>query len=180
MSVDKIYEELISSGNEFYDVGDYNKALEKYEEASQLDPNQGLAWYMKGMALSQMGKYEEAIMAYNMACKLDPDRPEPFLSKGVLLLAFGKFEDAINALKEAFNKQSLAEIACYISIANLIMGNESEALTWLNKAVTINKEETDLFLEQLYENMILNNEQLTPDEKLAIKTLITKFKERLS
>ncbi len=179
MSVDKIYEELIASGNEYYDVGDYKKALEKYEEASQLDPNKGLAWYMKGMALSQMGKFEEALMAYDMACKLDADRPEPYIGKGTLQLAFGKYEDAISTLKEAFTRQSLAEIACYISIAHLIQGNEDDALKWLNKAATIDKGETDLFLEQLYENMILNNDKLTPDEKLALKTMINKFKERL-
>ena len=84
--IDSRYEELIARSNQFYDAGDYEKALEVYEDASKLAPHYGFAWYMMGMSLFKMDKYDEAIGAFDIASSLDKDRPEPHLGKSYVFI----------------------------------------------------------------------------------------------
>jgi tetratricopeptide (TPR) repeat protein len=51
----------------------YDKAMEAFDYAIRLDPNDTTAWNDKGSALFQLGKYNESITCFDEAIRLDPD-----------------------------------------------------------------------------------------------------------
>ncbi len=178
-SVDKVYEELIASSNELYDKKEYEGALQKYEEASKLDPKQGLAWYMKGMTLLKMSKFEEALLAFDMASKLDVNIIEPLIGKSYVYLKLFRFEDAIKYLKDIFVRTAETHTACLIGLCYVFMEDEDEAVVWFRRAFEKDKVFTLKFFDDMYLELVLKDENITSDEKVAVKAAIDKLKKKL-
>ena len=64
--------EIILKGLALYNLRKYNEAMEYYDRAIKMDPNNAYAWYNKGNALYASGKYNEAMEYYDRAIKMDP------------------------------------------------------------------------------------------------------------
>ena len=64
--------EVILKGLALYNLRKYNEAMEYYDRAIKMDPNNAYAWYNKGNALYASGKYNEAMEYYDRAIKMDP------------------------------------------------------------------------------------------------------------
>ena len=56
-----------------HNLSKYQEAIEWYDKALKIDPNNILALNNKGLALSNLGKYQEAIEWYDKALKIDPN-----------------------------------------------------------------------------------------------------------
>jgi len=54
-------------------LGNYDEAIQAYDEAIKLDPEYATAWYNKGVTLSKQGYCDEAIQAYDEAIRLNPE-----------------------------------------------------------------------------------------------------------
>jgi len=65
-------EELCKKGELFFEKGEFLKAMECYEQAILLDPNDPDLWNSKGTVLRTMGRYEEAIDCFNRSLEIDP------------------------------------------------------------------------------------------------------------
>ncbi len=50
-------------------------ALEAFDQAAGLKPDNALAWCGKGIALVRLGRLWEALEAFDKAINLDPERP---------------------------------------------------------------------------------------------------------
>lgn len=61
-----------SSGDEAFAEHDYEKAVEYYNNAVDLNPSYAEAWHNKGRALCKMNKQKEAEESFDKALKLDP------------------------------------------------------------------------------------------------------------
>ena len=51
--------------NALFNLERYEEAIEYYDKALAIDPNNAKAWYAKGYTLGKLGKYNEAIQAYD-------------------------------------------------------------------------------------------------------------------
>jgi tetratricopeptide (TPR) repeat protein len=51
----------VDDGDYYFDLGEYQKAIEYYSEAIRLDPNHAGAYYIRGTAYSYLGQYERVI-----------------------------------------------------------------------------------------------------------------------
>jgi len=178
--IDSRYEELIARSNQFYDAGDYEKALSIYEDASKLAPHYGFAWYMMGMALFKMDKYEEAIGAFDMASSLDPERSEPHLGKSYVYIRIFDFENAIKALKSVYEVEKSVQTSGLLGLCYALMGDIDEALKWFVNAIDLNKKSAIKFFEDMYTEFVLMDRNITSDEKVSIKTLIDKIVKKFS
>lgn len=58
------------SGRYFYEQGDYDRAVGEAKEAAQLDPDDGSAWTLLGMAYAKKGSYREAVQSLERALGL--------------------------------------------------------------------------------------------------------------
>jgi tetratricopeptide (TPR) repeat protein len=65
--------EYYRKGNARYDLGDYQGAIDDYNQALKLDPNNAKAYYNRGIARSDLGDNQGAIDDYTQAIKLDPN-----------------------------------------------------------------------------------------------------------
>ena len=72
-----------------------------YDEAIRLNPDFSLAWYHKGLILSQLNRFEEALHAYDEAIRLDPDYAPAWSDKGFTLRQLNRFEEALTAYDAA-------------------------------------------------------------------------------
>jgi len=176
--VDKAYEHLVSRSNEFFDRNEHKEALEGYEDASKLDPRQGLAWYMKGMTLFKMGKYEEALLAFDMSSTLDINLVEPLLGKAYVFIKMFRFEDAVKILNEAFLKSVDYHTACLIGLCYVMMEKEEEAAMWFRKAFEKDRQATLDFFEEMYIELVLKDDNITTDEKVAVRASIDKIRKK--
>ena len=67
-SIDK----LIMLGKKQLDDGQYNDALNSFEQAILLNQNDPDLWNFKGVTLRSLGRYNEAVECFNKSLKIDP------------------------------------------------------------------------------------------------------------
>jgi len=78
----------------------YGEAVEVYDQAINLNPQDVLSHLGKGDALREMKKYEEAIRTYNKANEIKQDG-NAYAGIGFALMELGRYEEAINAFHKA-------------------------------------------------------------------------------
>ncbi|HXG35960.1 MAG TPA: tetratricopeptide repeat protein [Dehalococcoidia bacterium] len=87
---------------EFYNAGDFRKALGEIEAAISLGPNYPEAHNNRGVALRRyLGQHEEALAAYERAIELRPDYAEAHYNRGVALANLERYEEALVAFGRA-------------------------------------------------------------------------------
>jgi len=78
-----------------YDDQDYEKAIEHYKKALEIDKKFAFAWDNLGMSYRRLGQNEKAIEAYKESLKLDKKGKTPLMNIGVAYELLGKYDDAI-------------------------------------------------------------------------------------
>ena len=56
-------------GIAYADLGQYQRAIEDYNEAIRLKPDYAMAYSNRGIAYSKLGQYQRAIEDYNKAIR---------------------------------------------------------------------------------------------------------------
>ncbi|HEY1352847.1 MAG TPA: serine/threonine-protein kinase [Ktedonobacteraceae bacterium] len=99
--LDQTSDEYRKQGHAFRDAGVYDRALEAYEQAIQLDPNNPLAYYGQAKIYWEQKRYKEAILAYNHIIRLQPGDPFFYALKGNALYELGRYVEALSAYNQA-------------------------------------------------------------------------------
>ena len=86
--------EDLSSGDELYDSGRYEEAIEFYDKAIEYDPKSSIAYINKCAALNGMGKYEMALEICNKALELDNSNSLFYKNKAHILEKLGRNDEA--------------------------------------------------------------------------------------
>lgn len=66
-------------------VGEYEKAVQDYSQALQVDPHNSYAYYNRGITRDRSGDYEGAIEDFSHAIRLDPANADFFHNRGFSL-----------------------------------------------------------------------------------------------
>ena len=64
--------DYFDQGTVYDDRGQYDRALEAYDQGLALEPDNALLWWAKGRVLMIQERYAEAAAAYNRSAQLDP------------------------------------------------------------------------------------------------------------
>ena len=80
-----LLKEYILKGNEFYYKKKYEKSIECFDKALEIDSKDADAWNNKGLAPDNLGKYNQAIECYDKALEIDPKNATAWNSKGLAL-----------------------------------------------------------------------------------------------
>lgn len=67
----------VSEGDFFYKKGMFDNAIEAYDEAINISPNNSVVLQKKGDALYGQGRYDDAAKAYDKAIEFDPRITKP-------------------------------------------------------------------------------------------------------
>ncbi len=65
-------DELSKIGKKQLEDGQYENALNLFEQALSLNQNNPDLWNLKGIALRSLGRYNEAIECFNKSLEIDP------------------------------------------------------------------------------------------------------------
>ena len=82
-------------GIHYFDIGEFDKAIEYFNKAIRLDPEFAIAYYNRGCAYNEKGDYDRAIGDYNKAVVLKPDHAVIYLSRGSVYHNMGNYEQAV-------------------------------------------------------------------------------------
>lgn len=87
-------------GNEYYEKGDFDRAIENYDRAVEMDPSYDKAYYNRGLAYACKEDYDRAISDINKVIALKPEFAEAY---HVLGLAY-EYKNIPDQAIEAYNK----------------------------------------------------------------------------
>ncbi len=118
--------------------GKHEKAVEHYQQATEKEPNNYVAWNNKGYALSDLERYEEAMAAYDKAIEIKSDFHEAWYNKGDALFDLERYEEALTAYDKAIEiKSDFHEAWNNKGYALSDLERYEEALTAYDKAIEI-------------------------------------------
>jgi tetratricopeptide (TPR) repeat protein len=87
--------------DKLYGLKRYTEALEAYEQAIRLDPNNADAYCGKGAALDKLKRYTEALGVCEQAIRLDPNLAGAYDTKGTALEGLDRKKEAQQAYEKA-------------------------------------------------------------------------------
>ncbi len=85
------------TGNDYYEKGDYEKAIENYNMAILLSPIFSEAYFNRALSYYQLKNFEKSVKDYTKAIELDPKNPIMYNNRGD---AFYRKEDFHSAIKD--------------------------------------------------------------------------------
>ena len=84
-------------GNDYYEKGDYEKAIENYNMAILLTPIFSEAYFNRALSYYQLKNFEKATADYTKSAELDPNNPIIYNNRGD---AYYRKQDFQNAVKD--------------------------------------------------------------------------------
>jgi len=85
------------AGNDYYERGEYDKAIENYNMAVLLNPVFSEAYFNRALSYYQLKNFEKAIADYTKAAELDPHNPFIYNNRGD---AYYRLQDYNSAIKD--------------------------------------------------------------------------------
>jgi tetratricopeptide (TPR) repeat protein len=93
-------EELCKKGFKYSLEGEYNKALQFYEEATQKNPRNSNAWFGLGYCYAGLNKSADAIRAYKRGIRNNPEDAPAYQNLANYYNKLGHHRDAIKTYKQ--------------------------------------------------------------------------------
>ena len=162
-------EEWIERGDKFYIKGEYEKAIECYNEALKINPKDADAWYNKGVLYARLKKYEEAIECYDKALKINPEYANAWNNKGVVYAELKEYKKAIECYDEALKiNPEHANAWNNKGVVYAELKKYKEAIECYNEALKINPEDAYALYNksEIYYSMGIYDEVLESLKKI--------------
>lgn len=129
-------EEWLDEGNRLYNMGQFQDALQAFENAIQIDPTFADAYEGKTSTLCALGRYQEALASVETALKLDPSYAASYNDKGDILYEFKSYSDALGYYEHALQLEP-DNLEAYLGRATTLcsLGRYHEALAAYDRAI---------------------------------------------
>jgi tetratricopeptide (TPR) repeat protein/CHAT domain-containing protein len=133
-------EALLQQGNDAFERGEYEEAINRYKEALELDPNFHEAWTYIGWSQNRLGDPEEGIASHDKALELNPGSSEAWIGRGAILCDHLKqYEEAIASFDKAIElKPDFPAAWRNRGVALSRLDRFEEAITSCDKAIEVN------------------------------------------
>lgn len=110
-------------------LGNYDGALDSFENAVNKNPKRAEAWVQVGYCLIKQGKNAAAIKAFKQALRLKPNSVETYNKLGDAYYYASNFDEALNAYRQAARLRPDQPEAYYnLGMTYLEMGDRDAAL----------------------------------------------------
>jgi Flp pilus assembly protein TadD len=98
---DKVSIAYTNLGSAYQKKGQLDKAIENYDKAISLNPNDYLAYNNRGAILGKVGQFDEAIDSYNKAILSNPGDYKAYFNRGLTYDQMGRIYDSIQDFQRA-------------------------------------------------------------------------------
>jgi tetratricopeptide (TPR) repeat protein len=126
-------------GSAYMRKSDYDRAIQDYDDAIRLNPNDASAYDDRGNAYFYKGDYDRAIQNYDDAIRLNPNDASAYTGRGGANFVKGERDRAIQDFNEAIRLNPNDAIA-YSSrgVVYIDIGDHDRAVKDFNDAVRLN------------------------------------------
>ncbi|MCP4686756.1 MAG: tetratricopeptide repeat protein [Desulfobacterales bacterium] len=159
------------SGDKRYDAGDIPGAIEEFEAALALDPENVNVYNSLGVCRGVLGEFDEALKSFNAAISLDPTEIMAIYNTGLIYLYTGDKEKALDHfLKADAMGGDVFEVIFQIGRVHLEMGNLDKARQRLEDAARLRPDSGPVhrFLGDCYQELEMRDKATAAYEN-AIK-----------
>ncbi len=87
--------------------GDFDRAIEDYSRAIQLEPSSLVAYNNRGIVYASIGEYEEALQDFDQALNIDSNSLIALNNRAILYTLLGRYTDAISDLESYINESGI-------------------------------------------------------------------------
>mmetsp|Transcript_5407 Transcript_5407/g.5365 ORF Transcript_5407/g.5365 Transcript_5407/m.5365 type:complete len:256 (+) Transcript_5407:655-1422(+) len=114
------------------------EAIESYDKAIEINPNEADAYIGKGQSLRLLGRYSEAADCFDIAIKLQPDLASAYFNKGLVSMNLKNLVDAIKCFSTSIEIQPDNDMAySYKGLVSMALGQGTDAVEYFNKAIKL-------------------------------------------
>ncbi|NEP59999.1 MAG: tetratricopeptide repeat protein [Symploca sp. SIO2G7] len=139
----------LSQADSLREAGDYQKALEIYNQILEDNSQVAEAHWGSCYSLNKLERHQKAISACEQAIKLNPQYPEALSSRGYALSQLKKNQEALESFKQALELQpNLAEATNNLGVELLEQSRPQEALATFEKAILIKENYLEAWTNQ--------------------------------
>ena len=129
----------VNLGMVLYNAGRTEEALQHFEKAIQIDPNESGSQNDLGLALAKLGRMHEAVTAYETALRLWPNFAEAHNNLGLALSDMNRPGEAMVHLERALQlKPQLDTVHFNLGNTLIQLGRMEEAVIHFREAIKIN------------------------------------------
>jgi len=90
-------------GDAYANLGQYQRAIEDYNQTIQLKPDNDQVYNNRGIAYYYLGQHQRAIEDYNQTIQLKPDNDQAYYNKGLAYIDLGQYRLAIDDFNKAIS-----------------------------------------------------------------------------
>lgn len=170
--IEKQYQPLIS-GMESYRDGNYEKALEEFQNAAIIFPdNPDIPFYM-GLTFLKLNQPDNAIEYFHETLKKDTEYMDAHFQLGVILIQQSLYQDALEHLEKVYEKEPDREdLGYFLGFAYYQLGRYEESLNFLDGARTSDRKIESLvfYYSALVEEQLGEKDNAIADFKQVILT----------
>lgn len=169
---DAQYQPLIS-GMEHYKDGRYNEALEAFQKALAIFPDDPDIPFYMGLTYLQLNEPDKAVEFFKKTLEKDPAYTDAHFQLGVILVQKKEYKNAISPLEQVYKKEPDREdLGYFLGFAYYQTGDYKKALNYLEKAKTKDKTIASLILYYtgLAQQHLGNNKEASAAYKKLIIT----------
>jgi tetratricopeptide (TPR) repeat protein len=168
----KTAEYWLNLGNAYYYSGKYKKAIESYEQAIRINPDDAEAYTNLGCAYAGLDMHKEAIESFKQAIRINPDLADAHYGLGVSYWASGMHEDAIESYKQAIRiNPDLADAHYHLGDAYYNSAMYKEAIESYKRAIRIKPDFAEVHYCLGFVYMILSDRASALEEYKILKHL---------
>ncbi|MEH2086376.1 tetratricopeptide repeat protein [Nostoc sp.] len=140
---------LYQKGENKYEEGNYEGAIEDFNQAIKLDPQNALAYNRRGDAYYRLGDYEQAQADSSQAIVLNSQDANAYFDRGFAFSALGKYKEAIADYTQAIKLNSKDAYAYYgRGLARAQSKDNKGAIEDFSKAIALKPQYTEAYLQR--------------------------------
>ena len=113
--------EYLLKGSDFFDNKDYNKAIEYYQKAIQIDPNFAEAYNNMGTTYIKVNNYQKAIVYFKKAVGIDSQHFEACIRLANAYIKLENYLEALTYAKKAYQIDS-NHVTVYLTLGSAYGG----------------------------------------------------------
>jgi protein O-mannosyl-transferase len=125
-------------GASYYSLGNYMQAIEDFNKAIKIKPDDAAPYYNRGMTYNSLGNYRQAIEDCDKAIEIKPSNADAYINRSIAYNGIGNYRRAIENLNKAIEIRP-GYASAYVNRGNAYrsLGNYKQAMEEYNMAIRL-------------------------------------------